>query len=84
MRKTKKNRKKFMKDIDEEIPASSKANKIPPPVSSIRTRQMRKEDAKRAEQDKVFTTYSRRTRRASKVQLQEDQPEYNAPIQMDI
>lgn len=69
----------FMRDIDEEIPASSRANKVP--VSSVRTRQMRKEDAKRAEQDKVFTTYSRRTRRASKVQLQEDS---NVPVQMDI
>ena len=73
----------FMKDIDEEIP-TSKASKVPPPVSSIRTRQMRKEDAKKAEQDKIFTTYSRRTRRAPKSQLQEDQLESNAPIPMDI
>lgn len=74
----------FMKDIDVEIPASSKANKVPPPVSSIRTRQMRKEDAKKIEKDKIFTTYSRRTRRTPKAQLQEDQLESNAPIQMDI
>jgi len=73
----------FMKDIDEEIPVS-KASKVPPPVSSIRTRKMRKEDAKKAEQDKIFTTYSRRTRRAPKAQLQEDQLESNAPIPMDI
>ena len=72
-----------MKDIDEEIPVS-KARKVPPPVSSIRPRKMRKEDAQKAEQDKIFTTYSRRMRRASKAQLQEDQLESNAPIPMDI
>ena len=55
----------FMKDIDEEIPVS-KASKAPLPVSSIRTRKMKKEDAKREEQDKIFTTYSRRTRRTPK------------------
>ena len=73
----------FMKDIDEEIPVS-KASKAPLPVSSITTRKMRKEDAKRAEQDKIFTTYSRRTRRTPKAQLQEDQLESNAPIPMDV
>ena len=61
----------FMNDIDEEIPIH-KASKVPPLVSSIRTRKMRKEDARKAEQDKIFTTYSRRTRRTSKAQLQED------------
>lgn len=73
----------FMNDIDEEIPIH-KASKVPPPVSSVRTRKMRKEDAQEAEKDKFFTTYTRRTRRASKAQLQEDQPESNAPMPMDI
>lgn len=72
-----------MNDINEEIPIH-KASKVPPPVSSVRTRKMRKEDAQKTEQDKIFTTYSRRTRRASKAQLQEDQPESNVPIPMDI
>ena len=69
----------FVRDVDEDIPASSRAHKVP--VSTVRTRQMRKEEAKRAEKDKVFTTYSRRSRRAAKVQLQE---ESNVPVQMDI
>jgi len=72
----------FMKDIDEEIPVP-KASKKPPPVSSIRTRKMRKENAQKVEQD-IFTTYSRRMRRASKAQLQEDHLESSAPIPMDI
>lgn len=72
-----------MNDIDEEIPVP-KASKVSPPVSSVRTRKMRKEDAQKAEKDKFFTTYTRRTRSASKAQLQEDQPESNAPILMDI
>jgi len=72
-----------MNDIDEEIPVP-KASKVPPPENSIRTRKMRKEDAQKVEQDKIFTTYSRRTRRVSKAQLQEDQLESNAPIPMDI
>jgi len=73
----------FMNDIDEEI-LVPKARKIPPPMRSVKTRKMRKEDAQKAEQDKKFTTYSRRTRRASKAQLQEDQLDSNAPIPMDI
>ena len=44
-----------MKDIDEEIPVS-KASRAPQPVGNIRTRNMQKEDAKRAEKDKIFTT----------------------------
>ena len=73
----------FMKDIDEEIPVS-KASRAPLPVGSIRTKNMQKEDAKRAEKDKIFTTYSRRTRRTPKTQLQEDQFESHAPAQMDV
>ena len=73
----------FMHDIDEEIPAHKSSN-VPPPISSVRTRKMRKEDAQKAEQDKFFTTYTRRSRRAQKTQLQEDQPESNAPAPMDI
>lgn len=72
-----------MNDIDEEIPIH-KASKVPPPVTKVRTRKMRKQDAQEAEQGKILTTYTRWTRRASKAQLQEDQPESNAPIPMDI
>ena len=72
----------FMHDIDEEIPVH-KARNVPPPISSVRTRKMRKEDAQKAEQDKNFTTYTRRFRKAPKTQLQEDQPESNAPALMD-
>jgi len=73
----------FMNDIDEEIHVH-KASNVPPPVSSVRMRKKRKEDAQKAEQDKNFTTYTRRTRRTPKTQLQEDQPESNVPIPMDI
>ena len=55
-----------MKDIDEEIPVS-KASKVPPPVSSIRTRKMRKEDAKKVEQDKISPL------------IQEEQGEHQKP-----
>jgi len=34
----------FMYDIDEEIPVH-KARNAPPPISTVRTRKMRKEDA---------------------------------------
>jgi len=73
----------FMYDIDEEIPVH-KASNVPPPISSVRTRKMRKEDAQKMEQDKNFTTYTRRSRKAPKTQLQEDEPESNAPTPMDI
>jgi len=73
----------FMRDIDEEIPLS-KASRAPQPVGSIKTRNMQKEGAKRAEKDKIFTTYSPRTRRTPKTQLQEDQFESHAPAQMDV
>ena len=73
----------FMYDIDEEIPVHKESN-APPPIINVRTRKMRKEDSRKEEQDKNFTTYTRRTKRAPNTQLQEDQPESNAPTPMDI
>lgn len=73
----------FMHDIDEDIPVRKLSN-VPPPISSVRTRKMRQEDAQKMEQDKIFTTYTRRSRRAQKTQPQEDQPESNAHAPMDI
>jgi len=73
----------FMLDIDEEIPVHKSSN-VPPPSSSVRTRKMRQEVAQKMEQDKIFTTYTRRSRRAQKTQPQEDQPESNAHSSMDI
>ena len=49
----------FMLDIDEEIPERKSSN-VPQPSSGVRTRRMRKEDAKKIEKDKIFTTYTRR------------------------
>lgn len=72
-----------MLDIDEEIPVRESSN-VPPPSSSVRTRKMRQEAAQKMEQDKIFTTYTRRSRRAKKTQPQEDQPESNAHAPMDI
>jgi len=74
---------RFMYNIDEEIPVH-KASNVPTPISSVRTRKMRKEDAQKAEQDKFFTTYTRRSRKSPKTQLQEDQPKLDAPAPMDI
>ncbi len=45
---------------------------------------MRQEAAQKREQDKIFTTCTRRSRRAQKTQPQEDQPESNAHAPMDI
>ena len=73
----------FMLDIDEEIPERKSSN-APPHSSSVRTRRMREEAAQKIEQDKIFTTYTRRSRRIQKTQTQEDQPESNAHAPMDI
>jgi len=73
----------YMFDIDEEIPVH-KSNDVPPPSSHVRTRKMRREAAQKREKDKIFTTYTRRSRRAQKTQSQEYQPESNAHSLMDI
>ncbi len=73
----------FMLDIDEEIPVHKSSN-VPPPSSIVRTRKMRHEVSQKMEQDKIFTTYTRRSRRAQKTQPREDQPESNAHSSMDI
>lgn len=67
-------RSEFMLDIDEEIPVRKSSN-VPPHNSSVRTRNMRQEAAQKIEQDKIFTTYTRRSRRIQKTQTQEDKPE---------
>jgi len=72
-----------MLDIDEEMPVRKSSN-VPPPISSVRMRNMRQEAAQKMEQDKIFTTYTRRSRRAQKTQPQEDQPESNAHAPMDV
>jgi len=72
-----------MLDIDEEIP-ERKSRNVPPHNSSVRTRRMRKEDAQRIEKDKIFTTYTRRSRRIQKTQKQDDQPDSHADAPMDI
>lgn len=74
---------RFMFDIDEEIPVHKTSN-IPPPSSSVRMRKMRQEATQKIEQDKIFTTYTRRSRRIQKIQTQEDKPESNAHAPMDI
>ena len=73
----------FMLYIDEEIPERKSSN-VPPPSSSVRTRRMRQETAKKIEQDKIFTTYTRRSRIIQKNQTQDDQLESNANAPMDI
>jgi len=47
-----------MLDIDEEIPERKSSN-VPQPSSGVKTRRMRQETAKKIEQDKIFTTYTR-------------------------
>jgi len=74
---------RFMLDIDEEIPVH-KSSDVPPPSSSVRTRKRRQEAAQKMEQDKNFTTYTRRSRRAQKTLPQEGRPESNAHAPMDI
>ena len=73
----------FMLDIDEEIPERKSSN-VPPHNSSVRTRRMRQETAKKIEKDKIFTTYKRRSRRIKRNQTQDDQPEPNANAPMEI
>jgi len=73
----------FMLDIDEEIPMHKSSN-VPPTSSGVRTRKMRHEAAQKMEQDKICTTYTRRSRRAQKTLPQEDQLESNAHSPMDI
>lgn len=72
-----------MLDIYEEIPERKSSN-APQPRSSVRTRRMRQETAKRIEKDKIFTTYMRRSRRIRRNQTQDDQPESNTNAPMDI
>lgn len=71
-----------MLDIDEEI-LVRKSRNVPPPSSSVRTRKMRQEAAQKMEQDKTFTTYTRKSRIAQKTHPQEDQPKSNAHALMD-
>lgn len=72
-----------MIDIYEEIP-ESKSRNAPPHSSSVRTRRMRQEAAQKIEQDKIFTTYTRRSRIIEKTQTQDDQLESNVDALMDI
>lgn len=72
-----------MLDIDEEIRVCKTSN-VPPSSSSVRMRMMRQEATQTIEQDKIFPTYTRRSRRIQKTQTQEDQPESNAHAPMDI
>jgi len=72
-----------MLDIDEEIPERKSSN-VPQPSSSVRTRRMRQETAKKIEKDNIFTTYKRRSRRIQRNQTQDDQPEPNANAPMEI
>lgn len=78
-----KERTEFMLDIDEEIPERKSSN-VPQPGSGVKTRKMRQETTNKIEQDKIFTTYTRRSRRIQKNQTQDDQPESNANAPMDI
>jgi len=73
----------FMLDIDEEI-LERRSRNVPPHKSSVRTRRMRQEAAQKIEQDKIFTTYTRRSRRIQKTQTQDDQPKSNADAPMEI
>ena len=73
----------FMLDIDDEIP-ERKSRNVPPHSNSVRTMTMRQEDSQRIEEDKIFTTYTRRSRRIQKTQKQDDQPESHVDAPMDI
>ena len=49
-------------EINEETP-EFKSSTLPQPSSSVKTRKMRQEDAKKITKDKIFTSYTRRYRR---------------------
>jgi len=72
-----------MIDSDEEIPKLKSSN-VPQPRSNVTTRRMRQETAKKIEKDKIFTTYKRRSRRIKRNQTQDDQPEPNENVPMEI
>jgi len=54
------------------------------PSSSVKTRRMRQEDAKKIAKDKIFTSYTRRSRRVKGNKLQDDQPEQDINIPIEI
>ena len=72
-----------MVDFDEKT-LEFKSSTIAQPSSSVKTRRMRQEDAKKIAKDKIFTTYKRRSRRIKRNQIQDDQLEKNVNTPMEI
>ena len=73
-------------EINEETP-EFRSSTIAQPSSSVKKRRMRQEDAKRIAKDKVFTSYTRRSRRIKGKTLQEDddlQPEQDVQSEQDV
>ena len=73
----------LMIDVDEETPELKSSN-IPQPSSSVRTRRQKQEASKRIERDEIFITYRRRSWRIKRCQTQDEPPEKNASIPMEI
>jgi hypothetical protein len=76
----------FMVDMDginKETPVF-RLSIVAQPSSSVKTRRMRQEDAKKIAKDKIFTSYTRRSRRVKGKKLQDDQPEQDINIPIEI
>ena len=72
-----------MVDVDEETP-EFRSSIVAQPISSVKTRRMRQEDAKKIAKEKIFTTYTRRSRRIKRKQIQDYQPEQDINTPMEI